>query len=288
VLGPIFGTLLVSVPLALTPEGGRPDFTIAIVALGIVELSTAIVTLVTVDEGRVAKDRRGRSWGQIAIETWGRDVLRERSFVFLVASRLFILAGAAMMTREIDFYLGSALHLSASERGNWVAGATLVLGASVLLASIPAARLSDRIGRKPILFGACTFGIVGSAIIAVAPIVQVAVFGALLVGLAYGTFYAVDWALMTDIIPKADSGRYMGLSNVATGAAGTVAILTAGVIVFVMSRPWGDAGEALGTRLAYVVALGFFVIGAFLLRQVDPTRREDLEGVVIAPVVAGG
>ena len=34
---------------------------------------------------------------------------------------------------------------------------------------------------------------------------------------------AVDWALMTDIIPKAATGRYMGLSNVATIARVSVA-----------------------------------------------------------------
>ncbi len=284
VLGPIFGVLLVSAPLAFTPEGANPDFTLATVALGVVELATALVTILTVDEGRVAKDRAGRSWRQIAVETWGRDVLKERSFVFLVASRLFILAGGSMLVREIDFYLGSALGLGTSDRGIWVAGASVLLGGSVVLASLPAAKLSDRLGRKPVIFGACAFGVVGSGIVAIAPIIWVTLVGALLVGLAYGTFVSVDWALMTDIIPKADSGRYMGLSNVATGLAGTFAVLSAGIIVFAMHGLMGSSGEAVGTRLAFVLALAFYAVGAVLLRRVDPTRREDLD----APVGAAG
>jgi hypothetical protein len=30
------------------------------------------------------------------------------------------------------------------------------------------------------------------------------------IGVSSGSFLAVDWALMTDIIPKATTGRYMG------------------------------------------------------------------------------
>ncbi|HYM84796.1 MAG TPA: MFS transporter [Candidatus Dormibacteraeota bacterium] len=278
VLGPLIGVMIVSVPLLLTPKGSSPDFTLATIAIGVIELTTAIVTVVTVDEGRRAKDRAGRSWTRIAIETWGRDVLRERSFVFLVASRLLILAGGNMLTREIDFYLGSALGMGVNERGTWVTGAAVLLAASVLLMSLPAARASDRYGRKAVIFVACALGAAGSAIVCVAPIIWIALGGAILVGMALGTFVAVDWALMTDIIPKADSGRYMGLSNVATGLAGTLAVGIGGVIVFVLSGALGPSGEALGTRLAYAVAVALFVLGAVLLRQVDPTRREDVMG----------
>jgi MFS family permease len=277
ILGPLLGVLIVSVPLLLTPTGATPDFAVVTIAIGVVELATALVTVLTVDEGRRAKDRAGRSWTRIAFETWGREVLRERSFVFLVASRLFILAGGSMLVREIDFYLGAALGLDVNERGRWVAAAAVALAGCVVVMSIPAARLSDRYGRKTIIFASCAFGTVGSVVVSVAPVVHVTVVGGALIGVAGGTFVAVDWALMTDIIPKTDSGRYMGLSNVATGLAGTVAVGSAGVIVFLLTGALGSPGEALGTRLAYVLAAGFFVLGGVLLRQVDPTRREEVE-----------
>jgi MFS family permease len=279
VLGPLFGVLIASVPLVLAPKGTTPDFTVATITIGVIELATALVTVLTVEEGRRAKDRAGRSWMRIAFETWGRDVLKERSFVFLVASRLFILAGGSMLVREIDFYLGAALGMDVNERGTWVAAAGVILAACVVVMSIPAARLSDRYGRKAVIFAACAVGAVGSIVVSAAPIVYVTVLGGILVGVAYGTFVTVDWALMTDIIPKADSGRYMGLSNVATGLAGTLAVGTGGIVVFVLARGLGTgaAGEALGTRLAYVIAAGFYVLGAILLRRVDPTRREDVE-----------
>ena len=275
VIGPVTGVIIASIPLKLAAAGQTPDFTLVTIALGIIELTTAIVTVISVDEGRVAKDRRGRSWGAIALETWGRDVLRERSFVYLVASRLFILAGVAMFVREADLFLNYALGFSADERGTWVQIAALVLGVSVVLVCLPAARLSDRLGRKPLIFAACAIGAVGSAIVLIAPSVQLAIVGGIVIGMAAGTFVAVDWALMSDIIPKADSGRYMGLSNVATGLAGTVAVASAGVLVFVMTHLLGDDVIGLAQRLAFGLAIVFFGLGALLLRPVDPRRRED-------------
>ncbi|MFI5262569.1 MAG: MFS transporter, partial [Candidatus Limnocylindrales bacterium] len=273
VLGPITGTIIVAIPLGMTPPGQHADFTVATIALGVIELTTAIVTAVTVREGRRAKDRAGRSWREIAFETWGRDVLKERSFMYLVGSRLCILAGVSMFTREIDLFMLNALGLDDQSRSFWLRVASIVLGAVVVISCIPAARLSDRFGRKRLIFVACAIGATGSGIIALAPGIPVTLAGAILVGIAGGTFLSVDWALMTDIIPKADSGRYMGLSNVATGLAGTVAVLSAGVIVFVVANTFGTT--ALGTRLAFVMAIGLFVLGAVLLRPVDPHRRED-------------
>ncbi len=278
ILGPIAGTIIVSIPVRLTPAGQHPDFTLATIALGVIELTTAIVTVVTVREGSTAKPRGGRSWRAIAFETWGRDVLSERSFVNLVASRLMILAGVSMFTREIDLYLTYTIPLSTSDRGFWLGVAPIILGGAVLIACVPSARASDRYGRKPLIYLACVVGAVGSVVMVVAPAdpaqgVPLALVGAVLIGLAAGTFLAVDWALMTDIIPKAATGRYMGLSNVATGLAGTVAVAGAGLIVLLVTKGLGDEGFAL--RLAFVLAIGLFGLGSFFLRRVDPTRRED-------------
>ncbi|MGZ6270950.1 MAG: MFS transporter [Candidatus Limnocylindrales bacterium] len=275
VVGPVTGVIIASIPLTLAAQGETPDFTLVTIALGGIELATALATVISVDEGRRAKDRLGRSWRQIAFETWGRDVLHQRSFVYLVASRLFILAGVSMFVREADLYLNYVMGFDTDERGFWVKAAALVLGVSVALVCLPAARLSDRVGRKPLIYAACAFGATGSAIVLVAPSVQVAIVGGVVIGIASGTFVAVDWALMSDIIPKADAGRYMGLSNVATGLAGTLAVASGGALVFLITHLLSTDLVGPATRLVFVLAIVFFGLGALLVRQVDPRRRED-------------
>jgi MFS family permease len=110
------------------------------------------------------------------------------------------------------------------------------------------------------------------ATLAFAPSVYVAEVGILLVAVGAGSFLAVDWALMTDIIPKASSGRYMGMSNVATASAGAFALVIGGPIIDVV----GGADETgAGPRAAVAVGVALFLIAAALLRPVDERRRED-------------
>ena len=66
-----------------------------------------------------------------------------------------------------------------------------------------------------------------------------AIVGGALFGASAGTFLAVDWALMTDIIPKASSGRYMGLSNVATTSSTVIAVATAGLLLDAVNIEFG-------------------------------------------------
>src|SRR2546430_3321096 len=58
ILGRIGGVAIASIGLF------TGSFVVATIGLGLLELATAIVTLITVDEGRVAAPRDGRSWLQ--------------------------------------------------------------------------------------------------------------------------------------------------------------------------------------------------------------------------------
>src|SRR4029078_4897733 len=80
-----------------------------------------------------------------------------------------------------------------------------------------------------------------------------------------------DWALMTDIIPKAASGRYMGLSNVATTSATLFAVATGGLLLDAVN---GAFGLGAGPRAAYLLGAIYYVVAALTLRPVvEPDRR---------------
>jgi MFS family permease len=264
VLGRIGGVAIASIGLF------TGSFVAATIGLGLLELTTAIVTVVTVDEGRAAVARGGRSWLQIATGAWGLDILKERSFVWLLGSRLFVLMATVTLTDLIFFYMSRSIGLSDTEIAVWINVATAVIAVTTALTTFPAARLSDRLGRKTLVYFTCALGSVGMLGVALAPNIVLAVVFVIPVGIAAGAFLAVDWALMTDIVPKATSGRYMGISNVVTGAAGPIAIAIGGVA---MDRV-GAFDFSLGPRVAFLFALVYYAIGALLLRPVDERRRE--------------
>ncbi len=241
-------------------------------ALGVLEVATMLSVVIRVNEGRRARPREGKSWSTIAREGWATDILRERSFLWLVGSRLFVLMGANMLINFATFYLADTFGLSQAETGGTN---ILLLGATVLgnvATVVPAGRISDRVGRKKVIYAACATAAAGMLIVALSPAVPVSIVGAGLFGAGTGMFLAVDWALMTDIIPKASSGRYMGISNVATASAGVFAVMSGGPLHDVVDNA---LGAGLGPRADFLLAVVFFIVGALLLRPVDERRRED-------------
>jgi MFS family permease len=282
VLGNVTGFAVASIAVV------TDQFFLATMALGVIELATMVSVVLRVDDGRAAKDRAGRSWVAIAREAWGTDILGERSFLWLVGSRFFVLMGAGVLVNLALFYLAQSLLLDQRLAGTVQLVVLAIVVVGNVVAVVPAARLSDRIGRKRVIYVACALGATGLALIAVAPSVPLALVGAALFAVGSGSFLAVDWALMTDIIPKAESGRYMGISNVATASSGVVAIAVAGGLV--MDRVNEAFGRGLGPRAALLVGVAAYVIGALLLRPVDERRREALplasDPLEAAPAIA--
>jgi MFS family permease len=248
------------------------NFFAGTMALGVLEVATMLSVVIRVNEGRRARPREGKSWSAIAREGWATDILRERSFLWLVGSRLFVLMGANMLINFATFYLADTFGLSQAETGGTN---ILLLGATVLgnvTTVVPAGRISDRVGRKKVIYAACATAAAGMLVVALSPAVPVSILGAGLFGAGTGMFLAVDWALMTDIIPKASSGRYMGISNVATASAGVFAVMSGGPLHDVVDNV---LGAGVGPRADFLLAVAFFVVGALLLRPVDERRRED-------------
>ena len=138
-------------------------------------------------------------------------------------------------------------------------------------ATIPAARLSQRVGRKVVIYAAAAISALGMTIAALAPAPPVLAVGAILVGIGGGSFLAVDWALLTDIIPKASAGRYMGISNIATATNGVAAAFVGGLVIDAFSR---FGSPELGPRVAFLLGPVWLALGVLLLRPVDERRRE--------------
>jgi MFS family permease len=269
ILGNVSGYAIAGISVALD------QYALGLIALGVLELVTMLSVVIRVREGPAPKSRGGRSWRAIAAEAWGTDILGERSFLWLVASRLAVLTGGGVLANLAVFYLSRSLGMNQEEAGTAFIVIVGLVALGTVVAVIPAARASDRIGRKKVIYVSCAVGAVGLGFVALAPSFPVAIVGAVLFGLSTGIFLAVDWALMTDIIPKASSGRYMGLSNVATASAGVLAVATGGTLMDLVGGPFGP-------RAALWLGVALFGLGALLLRPVDERRREDLPAPAMA------
>ena len=265
-LGLVGGYLLMSSGYLL-----GEDYTLPMLALGVFVALAGVGSFLWIPKGPAAKPRGTRTWPNVALETFGTDILRERSYVFLLGSRFFMMMATGFFMNLNILYLQRTFGLVGTEQGMWVVvGLGLSVGATAL-GTIPGAWVSDRVGRKPVIYASAIAGAVGMSVVGLAPTVAVAMVGVAVVGLGAGAFLAVDWALMTEIIPKASAGRYMGLSNVVEATNGPIATSIGGVIMFTVGLV---ATQAAGARLGMLAAVVAFGLGALLLTQVHEPQRD--------------
>jgi MFS family permease len=263
-------TLGTIVGVGIATLGGIIDnLALATLALGVVEVVTMVILVATVDEGRSGPPRT-RSWREIALSAWSRDVLRERDVLWLLLVRLLFL-GAYNATLIAIGYFRRSHGLSDADADATVFLATAIVGVSTALAAIPGGRLSDRYGRRPVIWAAAAIACLGLLGVAVAPSPGFAVASWIPFGIGMGIFLSADWALMADVIPKETAGRYMGILNAGTAMAGPVFIIVAGPVQDLVA---GAVSDPAGPRAAMGVAALFVVLAGVALLRVNPARRE--------------
>ena len=243
---------------------------VATMALGVVEVVTMVVLVATVDEGR--QRRRARSHGSRSrTSAWAADILRECSVLWLLLVRLLFLG--AYNATLLACPTSSASHgMSEADADTTVFIGTAIVGVITALAAIPGARLRDRFGRRPVIWAAAADRRLGPARRGVRADAGRRDRLVRPVRHRHGTFLSVDWALMTDVIPKDTAGRYMGILNAGTAMAEPVFLLVAGPLALdLLGRLFG---EPFGPRATMLVAVVFLVGAGLALTRVDARRRE--------------
>jgi MFS family permease len=162
-----------------------------------------------------------------------------------------------------------------------------------LAVALPAARLSDRVGRRPLIMAGGLLGAAGvlllifssfrllpselveplAAALHVPPLAAQATLTGILLGVGYGFFFSVDWAFIQDVIPAEEAGLFMGFSNIATAGSGIIARFVGGFLL----DPFNAGPTLLGLPGGYPVIFSVFfvwlLIGAFLILKVPEARR---------------
>jgi len=107
------------------------------------------------------------------------------------------------------------------------------------------------------------------ALISVRDVPSLLVIGGV-IGIATGTFVSVNWALATDLIPRKEAGKYLGLSNLATAGAASTARLAGPLIDGLNAlRP----GQHLGYPVLFLLASISALAGTVLLLRIRPSPR---------------
>jgi MFS family permease len=134
----------------------------------------------------------------------------------------------------------------------------------ILVIIWPAGRITDRIGRKPVTVTACFIGVIGITLILLSQNLSTILIASGFIGLAVGSFYSATWALATDLVPKNQEARYLGLVNIATAGGAVIARLIGPVIDILNSHYAG-----WGYRAMLFSCVVYLIAGSLLTLKVN-------------------
>jgi len=155
------------------------------------------------------------------------DTAVRRDFRWAWVTRFLMQFGNALVLLFLFYYLQDGLALGREEAEGGVFLLTAIYAATTIVTAVVGGVLSDRVGRrKPFVIASGLVVSVAFAILALGGTFVTALIAAIVLGLGFGMYQAVDFALITQVLPDSgDRGRDMGILNIASGLPQLVAPL---------------------------------------------------------------
>jgi len=253
ILGVVGGTGLA------TAAGG---ITAGYVACAVFTVLGVLPYVLRYDDLRLApEDRPPWSWRAFVAGFW-LSPRRHPDLGWAWLTRLLINLSNSLVLLYLLYYLRDRVHYGDPDRGVLVLTAvnSLTLVATVVVGGV----WSDRVGRrKPFVVWSGVLMAVATAALSAWQTWPGAIVAAAVLGLGFGVFTSVDFALMTDVLPKAaDRGKDLGVINVANALPQVAAPALAAPLV-------NDLG---GYRTLYLVAAVIGLAGAVLVNRIHGVR----------------
>jgi len=266
--------------------------TAAILSICVLLLATMLPTVLLVPDRAVATKAQFTGLRQAFATTFSRP-LRSSRFLWLMASRLLILMGLVGLQSFVLYYFSDVFyhsHVDAAVTAAYTLQGLVIV--SALIVALPAARASDRIGRRPLILWGGLLGAAGVLILVfshyqllpssllepLARALKVPVLAAqatlvgVLIGIGYGLFFSVDWAFIQDIIPPGEAGLFMGFSNIATAGSGVIARFVGGFLLEFNNGP-KVLGLPGGYPVIFTVFFVWLLVGGLLILKVPEMRK---------------
>lgn len=196
----------------------------------------------------------------------GQEAHHHKSFIWWVINRLLFLAAVGSIQGFAQYYLSDVIQISdAATQTTYLLGAVALF---LLPSAIGGGYIADRIGRKRLVGLSGLIAAAGSLLLLFANAMPLVIVSGCVIGLGTGTFMATNWAMGTDLAPKDQAGKFLGISNLAGAGAG---IIGAGI-----GGPMADFFNALRPGLGYLVIVTLygllFLLSSLVLTQVKDAR----------------
>lgn len=135
----------------------------------------------------------------------------------------------------------------------------------LIIFSLVAGGISDRIGRKKVQILSSLIGAFGAVLMIFASTpAELFIFSSIL-GIGLGMFLSTNWALANEMAPSGECGKYIGLTNLATAGSAALARLE-GPMTDVLNN--AVPGQWIGWTVLFAVSAVLMLASALAIRSV--------------------
>ncbi|MBI5879757.1 MAG: MFS transporter [Chloroflexi bacterium] len=275
----ILGSFTGAVTGLVFTQNGVTDVVTIYQFIAVVLIVSMIVTVVSVKEPKVTVKLPPFKLREFVAGL--AEPMRDHDFRWVFWTRFLWVMGTFTVQEFLLFYMRDVVKTFTlfgnpgaqnAESAVSFFSAALLFGA--IAPSIIAGILSDRFGRKKMVY-------IASGLQALVPIVliftdsfEAAVIMGLIFGIGYGAYQAVDWAMASDVLPsEADYAKDMGVWHIAWTFPQVIATPIAGVLLDKFQVIGAQSGQAnLGYTVIFVLAAFYLLLGTVLVRKVRKVR----------------
>lgn len=229
-----------------------PSLLLVMGGVGLLAMATAVIVGV---------------WASVRISIGRQGTQQHPSFSWWVINRLAFLVGATNLSTFAIYFLQARLGLIGEAAADPAAHLTMIVGILILICTLLGGWMADWVGHKRLLIISGIVGAIGAFIIVLSPNLAWMYVGGSVIGAATGIFFTSSWAFGTDVVPSAEAGKYLGISNLAGAGAGAVGGSIGGPIADYFTRRVPDS-PGLGYVLVFAIYGFLILISALVLLQV--------------------
>ena len=173
------------------------------------------------------------------VKTFWVSPRKHPDFFWAFLSRLVLMSGYWGVTSFLLYQLQDYVGLSKADAASTFPVLSLALIIGILIAIVPAGRITDRLGRrKPLILASSVLIAVSVMIPLASPTVIGLAISLFVAGIALGAYISVDQALMTLVLPSTSaSGKDLGLLNIAQSGGQVLAPAVASIVIGLAGYP---------------------------------------------------
>ncbi|MBN1665835.1 MAG: MFS transporter [Anaerolineales bacterium] len=194
----------------------------------------------------------------------GAGASEHSSFIWWVVNRLLFLAAIGSVQGFAQYFLADVIGIP-----NAASMTTVLLGVVALFllpSALGSGYLADRIGRIRLVAAAGVLAALGTLLLLFAREMPMVIVAGSIIGLGGGTFMATNWALGTDLAPKGQAGKYLGISNLAGAGAGIIGTGIGGPMADFLN----GIQPGLGYLVIFAIYAALFLLSSVVLLKVHP------------------